>query len=200
MQRMIAGVCIGLLGGLVSVATLAEERQSRDLPDFMDCLQVFHEPERQHVRVTTLFCGSDEDGATPDGFEVRQYAVSLIDTMHQTVRYALHTMIRSKHPLQLSAATLDSQPMQRALRSQSSSECTPVEGQCWYETALVLPLDLLDTDRADQAPRLHYQVTGEGRVFTLSLNRREIEAVRLFTEGLLVSLPDAEAQPAGNAI
>lgn len=200
MQRIVSGIGVGLVCGLASVASAAEGHTSRELPDFMHCLQVFHEPERQHVRVTTLFCGSEEDGAIPAGFEVRQHAVSLIDTASQTVRYALHTMIRSEQPLNLSSVILDSESLQTGLRTQSSADCAAVGAQCWYETAIVVPLDPLALDSEDREARLRYDIVSEDASFTVSLNRREIEAVRLFTEGLMVSLPDAQAQPAGNAI
>jgi hypothetical protein len=200
MQRIVNGIGVGLLCGFASVASAATDTSPRELPDFMDCLQVFHEPERQHVRVTTLFCGSEEDGATPHGFEVRQHAVSLIDTRSQTVRYALHAMIRSEQPLYVSSVTLDSVDRQTRVRSQSSANCTQVGEACWYETAILLPLDQLSINSKDHNTRLRYEIVSESASFTLSLNRREIEAVRLFTEGLMVSLPDTQAQPAGNAI
>ena len=200
MQRIVSGIGVGLLCGFASVASAATDPRPRELPDFMDCLQVFHEPERRHVRVTTLFCGSEEDGAIPMGLEVRQHAVSLIDTLSQTVRYALHTMIRSEQPLSVSSVKLDSVNPQTQVRSQTSEKCTQVGEACWYETAILLPLDQLNINSKDHNTRLRYDIVSEGVSFTLSLNRREIEAVRLFTEGLMVSLPDTQTQPAGNQI
>ncbi len=191
---MTASVCaLGL-----SVSAMAEAAEPpRGLSDFMGCLEVFHEPEANRLRVTTLFCGSNEDGNLPAEFEVRHHAMAVIGQSTQTVEYVLQTMVRSKVPFTVTAVEAAGQRAQFV--TDTSKTCAPTETGCWYETAVSWSLaSVVGVSVASE--RLTYRLGSSAGALDLSLNAQELQALTLFTEGLLVSLPDESPAYTGNPI
>ena len=193
-RMMTASVCA--LGLSVSATTEAAE-PPRGLSDFMGCLEVFHEPEANRLRVTTLFCGSNEDGNLPAEFEVRHHVMAVIGQSTQAVEYVLQTMVRSEAPFTVTEVEAAGQRAQFV--TDTSNACVSTETGCWYETAVSWSLKSV-LDDSVRSERLTYRLDSDAGALDLSLNAEELRALRLFTEGLLVSLPDESQAYTGNSI
>ncbi len=191
--------CLSVCGPVMAV--VAEPHRS--LPEFVGCMEVFSEPDVSRLRVTTLFCGSDDDGALPDTYEVRQHVVSVIQSEHKTVSYAVQAMIRSREPWPVEAVHVPSFGA-LSFTSESSTGCVQTDSGCWFETAISIPLEplfdsvLLTEDRPHWA--FQYVLQSSDRELPLSFHADEIRALRLFTEGLYISLPETTTALTGTAI
>lgn len=180
----------------------ANAESLRDKTEFMGCLEVFSEPQADRVRVTTLFCGSAEDGQSPPDVEIRQHVTAVIEQSSRAVHYALNTMIRSRRPFSVDGVkTEESQALD--FKSQQADSCTPTDSGCWFETAVHVPLNAVFADAltgANAGHRFSYQIESGRDVLNVSFNRHEMEALKLFTEGLVVALPHASTALTGTSI
>ena len=191
--------CVWAFGPVLAL----EANPQRSLPEFVGCMEVFSEPDASRLRVTTLFCGSDDDGALPDTYEVRQHVVSVIQSDYKTVSYAVQAMIRSREPWPVEAVHVPSFGT-LSFASESSAACVQTDSGCWFETAVSIPLEplfdsvLLTEDRPHWA--FQYVLQSSDRELPLSFHADEIRALRLFTEGLYISLPETTTALTGTAI
>lgn len=183
---------LGAVLSVVAWVSPVSASSEQSLSDYMNCVEVFTETDTDLMRVTTLFCGDDQN--LIDDLEARQYVFAYVSKTSRAVDYQIQLMIRSESPLEPRTLVADGHSRPLHFRT-STRECLP-DVPCGYETAISFSVKgllidgFLDTLIADGEREWSYEVElANGDVLPFVFQADELRAVHYLTQGLLVAVP-----------